>query len=784
VSNVLPPLNVDLRGQTPKALATRKAVLKPGELTRLLAVDTPVGPRAGGETALRVYPLAPGRIAAGRATPFEVCWRIVESTRDSQPGALWSDDMAFSADAPERPLSETLAPLKALVRDAAPLCGKRRETIKALARVIGGIRTGRKPVALVVADEARTPGAAEAFAMALLKCLPAKVRDEVRLSTWEPAPKPKDWTFVICPTNPGEAFEVVDATAPQDEGHDLVAYYVRNRLQADDPEAVEKCATWNEEGSPDPWGDAVKAHLKKGIPGVTLVDDAMIQRDAESAVRALVARLRAGADIDESLAKTIGKVTMVTGDPRPWRALVSRSAIERAKVISVWLPDATRTRPRRALLRTIAALYPRGAPLDPWYNALLKWYRDGFAIDLIQELLGAALLDDPRPMAPAVRAGCWSEICLALARRGTPDALHNAVVGPIGQSLVASGAARALVPWWFLLAPAERSADRAAALVQVLRAGADGDVAVASLIDGLSGFGQSATARSVIGRWAEHRPEAQGDDPVLARITALGLEGVWIEALAASQGPEAMLSKLRGLSKGPDDPVWATAASAWAAASGGGARDRLVALQAWLPDGIIALEPVARGLVGDAVAETRFPDEALCEIATAFASEGSSLWAFVAIASAPAERFAEETVDASVVAVTEQPPEDGIDRTTVLRCAEAIGSGRDEDTLGLARWVVRLQLSPDGDGTGFQADLAEAVVTGLATNLDRLGPVLQALLELPPDHETLRFLLDRGLPGKLGPDQAADLAGRLDVIAVDDGIIADLQRSLGLDADG
>ena len=80
---------------------------------------------------------------------------------------------------------------------------------------------------------------------------------------------------------------------------DMVVYYVLNRLNANDTEAVEFAAFLEEGAGPDPWGDGVRTHLQAGIPGVSAIDEKLLTRHPESAVDAVLARIRSGTLVDK-----------------------------------------------------------------------------------------------------------------------------------------------------------------------------------------------------------------------------------------------------------------------------------------------------------------------------------------------------------------------------------------------------------------------------------------------------------------------------------------------------
>jgi hypothetical protein len=188
-------------------------------------------------------------------------------------------------------------------------------------------------------------------------------------------------------------------------------------------------------------------------------------------------------------------------------------------------------------------------------------------------------------------------------------------------------------------------------------------------------------------------------------------------------------------------------------------RNRLLALRHLFPMGTIALEPVARTIVADAISSCTFPDDLVADIAEQLTEVpvASALWMWVAIAAGPTGRYDHETIDATTVAFCESPPDDDLDRMTALRAAEALGEADGWSPMEHARWLVRLCLAPDPADAAFNFELALAVMRGMTRRSDgneRLAEITEALVELPPNHPALQAFLEVLLPS-LWPKRAS-----------------------------
>lgn len=753
---VLPRISVALGGGPARAATRSAQALHPGELTHLLGFDE----AAGEAFAERCVPLSPDeqgrRWAVGRRFGDQVVWRIVDQSalhRLSHPAWLWTRDDWFDLRQAEtaRIQAPAALSLRHLVQLAQPLSGNRRRSSKALAATVAALRArlldpSLEPVAVLASPQAlvsaSTPG--RYFLLALLTLLPPDLRERLRVGWGEITPDPERFDLVVCSgrqhgarTLGPSGFRLVDAIEPPSEGEDLVAYYIRNRLNANDPEAIEAAAHL-EAGGPearlDPWGAGIAELLREGLPGISAVDPERIARDAEGAVRAMAARLRAGATLDDGLLNDLILVTLATRDPRPWAPLGERPAVVRARAVRALLDQAQKFKPRSSLVQVLGALYPPGAELEPWVQALMRWIRAGS--DAALQVLEQTLLSWPSPRTRATRASVWSEVVRLLVSVKRYDAAQQAVVSPLARELAQDGAGRALVGNWSAIPAEHRSPERLGELVEILAGAKDSGPAIAMLFRYVRE--SPAEVATLVRRWTDLRGTTDGD-PLLEAIRSSDYVGEWIAAAIARGAPHEVGELVQRWARGPDDPVWGQAEELLAAEYGDDPRNRFVALHALSP-GLVALEPRAQALIGPAIAATRYPDYELAEVACALVEVpgASSLWGWIALTANVPDRFDDGTVDATTVAFCADPPDLPL-QEVALASARALGLAERWEVIDHARWIVRLCLAPD-DGTRFHLALAQALVQGICLRQDavaRMAEITNMLLDLEPDHPAL-----------------------------------------------
>jgi len=734
----LPSLTVDSSSGRATARTSSGGLFRPGELTELLGFDHAEAPPWPVE---RCIPLVDRRWVVGRRAGAYSVWRVVaepDLERLGHPAWLWtSPDWLDSAHAQRDHAADTppAHPLRALLRRARAAAPSTRLLCKAIGGAIALLRA-HKPVAIVVPDDALRDAAqpAQALGLVLLTVLPPAWRQALRISVGDTQPGPAVYDVVITNGSP-EGYELVDLADPPDEGDDLVGYYIRNRLMADDKEAVEAAAFLAEpSSSDDPWGAGVAALLRAGVEGATTVDPAWIEADPERAVRALTARLRSGAPVDPVLDVLVA-VTRATRDPRPWRALARHPATQRARAVTALLAHAATLHPGAELVRLLASTYPRGAALEAWIASLLGWLHEGVDQEAVTAAVQSTLEEWPLAATRATRTSVWSEVVYGLVALGHDEAAMDALVSPVARQLALDGSSRALAANWSVVPASFRDKERLGALVRLFAKASDGGQAVIDLLRHV--HGQPDEGEAIIAAWVAAQEQASADDPLFHAIRGTSLLDCWLVANFEGEDPFVAGDRIKVWARGDDDPLWVAAEQVQNRLARHTPRDRFVAL-APLAHGLQALEPKARRLFGDALPSLRFPDAEVVSVALLLAEvDGASpLWGWVVGAAAPVGRFEDAILDDLVVTFCAEPPELDTERQMAIDCAQLLGAAPGWDALEVARWLVRICLAQH-DASRMPVDLSIGLLHGVAKRTDGL-PILigvgQALLELPAEH--------------------------------------------------
>ncbi len=752
--------------RAPRTLrASDPHTLRPRERRALLALDASADRVEG--TVERVVPLVDSRWAVGRRSGPVTLWRVVTVDaleRLQHPAWLWASDDWLDPHQSKTESFPTPArlPLRNLLAHAGELHPSGRNVVKAMASCVRNLRAGQ-PTALVVPAEALRHAAhpGRAFVLALLTLMPPAWRSPMRVAVGEPNPRPGQWSFVVTDLAP-LGYRLVDVDAPDDEGADLVAFYVRERLLADDPEALEAAAFQiapatdpGPSALADPWAEAVAATLRSPPEGVAAIDDEAFSADSEGATRALAARLLAGAELDAetgggTLAERLVATTTRTRDPRPWHAMLGRPAAHRALAVGAALEAGLR--PTAPLIEALVDVYPPGADLGPWFDALLGWLRDGVATATVVESVAHTLLSWPVAQASSTRASVWSEVVRALVTLGEDEAAMAALTSEVAQRIADSGASSSLANLWSVIPEAFRDPDHLDQLVQLISNAPQRDEALMALFeharssdhDRAALFRAWHTVRAV----ASIPAEELGQDPLYDAVRDTSLRREWLDALYAARDPVHAADVVAAVSSGSHDAVWVEAEGAMVQAMNLVPRQRFFALPA-LAGGIDALEPLAPLRLLDAVRRP-FPAPEISDVARLIltAKAPSPLWSLVAVTTAAVDRFDDDLVDGAVVdfCASEDLPEEV--REVALVCAEQLGAAEGFEPLDHARWMVRISLAPDG--SRITPDLTLSLLRGMLRRPDateRMEAIALELLELPPEHPALlafvHFLLPR-----------------------------------------
>jgi hypothetical protein len=687
----------------------------------------------------RLLPLGGDQWAVGRRLGDTAVWRIVEPSTLGEarnPAWLWTEDAWFDPSSPDRldgPEPE-VEPLRALMRYAASLGGSRKHTIRALAAAVAGIRRQKRSVAVTVPaaalESSSTP--ARYFALALLTALPESVRLRLRMSIGDPNPDPRLVDIAITASRP-EGFRIVDVLDPPDEGRDLVAYYLRNRMSANDPEAVETAAElYDGPADQDTWGEGIRKLIRSGVPGVSSVSEEMIERDPNGAMRAIRARLRAGASLDDDVVDSLVTLTVVHGDHRAWRPLVIRPVAERARTVSALLDRASEITPCKELLEVLGAIQPRGAAFADWCQLLVTWMASPDCTATAQQILREALLDWPMTESTVSRVDLWCDAIRALVRTRDFDGAQALMHDELSFELAAEGHGADLVSLWEEVPPQRRTLDHLASLFDVVDASEDRDVAIPAMVRAASATAEEM--RAVLRRW----PDLAVTPPPVFREA---------EGVGRSAEPRDLASLARTLTD-PRDSRWIDVELGQARQYQDG-RSRFVAL-ANLERGLQALEPTALALCMPAMEATTFPDPGIADVALRMLEleHRSAVWPWVALMAAEPARFDEGTIDATVVQFLGQPSDSDLEIDVAHAATRALGLGGVWQPLEHARWLARIVLAPD-IGIGLNEGLALTLIRSVAHRPDaiaRISAITTAFLELPPDHLAVQIYAARLLP--------------------------------------
>jgi hypothetical protein len=690
------------------------------EAERAVLLDTT--PMGTSDLAALARAMPGGGWAIGRRSGGRCTWWLADPGYAAEldpPHALWTVPELFTAEGGGAPpagldVAELLPALEAF--------GGASRAAKLAAGVVRLLREGG-PVAVVTGVN---PNAREALALVVV----AAIGRELTVAVGHPDPDLERHRLVIV-ERPVAGFTVLDAADPPDEGDDLVAWYVRDRLR-EDPQAILVPGGLTE--------DFVRDRLREGTLGAT--------GSREAAVRGLVARLRAGADLDGALVDELVALTLATSDVRPWVEVQKRPSVVRQAAMAVLLERAEELRPNQALLEQLGRTYPRGAPLAPWCAALLGWLHRATRPGPFVELLEEGLLQWPQAAAGANRVSVWTEVVRTLVEKGWFKDAVAAVGGPVVNAMLEEGSGGAVATLWGTLPTDRRNPKRLGSLVERMARAPNGDRAAAQVL--LHVRESAAEVDVLLKTWIRTRGAAaiDEDDALFRAVMKTEHASDWLSAALAAHAPAAVVRLLDVVITGSEDPLWLAAEAALGA--GLGARDRFVSLRL-LGGGRVALEPLARGLVEAAVLGARFPDPALAETARQFVEVpgSSSIWGWVAVAASAPGRWPDDVVDGTVVALCASPPTNAVERQVCLACAEALGAAAEWEPLDHARWVVRFALAPDGDHTGFPEGLVTAMIAGLIGRFDagpHLARLVLEMLELPSDHPALVGLLTTWLP--------------------------------------
>lgn len=656
-------------------------------------------------SGLFAEPLSDGRLAIGRRDGVRCTWWLTPHDLLLEPAhALWLEPALFEPDG-DGTLPHTLdapalwASLPSRTPWAAVIAGvveavRQRESVSVRAPVEHQLALAILVAWLLGRCPERADGERVPFSMA--------VGHTTRLAD-------------VC-FGPSEAVRVIDPQRPP-EVSDPVAIHVRDRLTTELP-AFEVNG-----GIHRAWVDA-RSRLGRG--------------------EQLAMLLGAQGTLDD-LAEGLVLHTLSTSDPRPWLALKRRPAVMREAAVTRLLQASSRIHATTELVQAIDSIYPRGAPLAPWCAALLEWLRRAPEPEGLLEVFSNALLDWPQGSAAATRASMWTEAVRVLVSRNRGDLARQALRGDVAKRLIFEGSGIAVATMWASLPREQRNEDELEELISAFAQAPEGDAAVAQLFRHL--VTDVADIKVLFDLWFAYRgvPSCRFGDRLRAAAWGTRHRQRWMRHAASYFGDEPVLALIAEAS--PSDPVWVEFEAATSEDLTVLARFRRLRL---LLEGRVALVPVARGLLPDALPHCRFPDAELAAVASSFLDVpgASVIWAWLAVASAPPGAYPDAMIDGTVVDLCAHPPGAG-ERLLALQIVERLALGTAWTPLDHARWMVRFGLAPDGDHTGFQDHMGARLVRALGQrneNSAHLAAVVGEMLQLDPGHPVLQSLFLRWLP--------------------------------------
>lgn len=646
------------------------------------------------------------RMAIGRREGGRASWWVLEDSFPlSPPHGLWTSPGLFQPDGDGSvPGAVDVGALwERLTAGGDPAVWAER-----LASVVRLMREGDGPLSLVV----EAPHEALEAAGILLAVV---LGPHLTVSIGHPAPDPTVVRLSIGPEVAG--FPEVPGSLPG-PGDDPVARFVRERLRSQ-PDAllVE--------------GGLTEAHVRSILEAEAVPSDGSEVADA----------LLAGATVDDALLERLVEATVTHGDAAPWEALVKRPSAVREQAVTALLRRAGEVTPNRALLDAFMRVYPRGAALAPLCGALLDWMRRAEIPSVVGGHLETALTEWPQEAGRANRVSLWMEAVRILVQGGHHREAAEAVSGPVALRMIDEGAGAAVALLWGTLDPEVRNPLRLSQITKALAKHPRGDHAAGILLRSLQPEALDVFVRA----WIRHRGKSAllpEDEVLRLAVDGDALVG-WLAAAREHRGLRAIRQALGGVLGEDGDTRWVTVHEVLSVGMEPGAALRLAGE---LP-GADVLEPIARSLLVDALAEARFPDAQLAAASIRFASLCDDLlWAWVGVACAAPGAHPDDVIDGTVVALCEDPPE--VDERPICRAvARQLGGGGTWTALDHARWIVRLALAPQE--SGLAEELLEALLEGLVQRFDaapHLAGVVGEMVQLGGDHPALIGLLRRWLP--------------------------------------
>lgn len=661
---------------------------------------------SGENVAEHCEPLQRHRWAVGRKMTSTsnggvFVWRVVSTDAHQEMGGhpawLWTEDGWFDPGVSAQvdvglPIA---LPLRQLLLHAGSALGRGAQPAT-LAAVVEAVRTSTRPIALKVSDAALVghDNRARWALLSLLTVLPTAVAHAMRVRVGPPpSPSTIDLTVV---SQDESGYTVVDIHRPPKRVHDVAAYFVHERLTDDDPESVEAASALYGRDDED-WTLSIAGLIRDGLVGSSKVLDSLGGAvPQEGAGRAA----RADDELSAATVEDLVREARRSGDPGPWRELRRRPAVQRSTAVRALAAAAETIEPTPELVSELAVVYPRGATLDEWLPALLGWLQRGIATEAVVQAIQTTLLEWPSPVTEPLRLEVWPGVIRDLVRHGKGQQASDALLrSPLSAAIAKEGQGQALVDGWRQLPRSERGTPNQKALAKLLRSAPNGAELFATLK-------KKSTSTTAPARERSAAPPEPPSAPARGRRTP---------APAPPRGADAR-AQLLAL-----------------------ARRNVVTAD---------VEGKMLAAVASAIAKTRFPDADIASVAEQMAgqAETNRAWGWLALASAAPGTWTDDVIDATLYAFCSDPPSDQLGQNVALAAARGLGQARKWDAIGHARWIVQFAIAPE---SRMNRAIVKALLEGIGKRTDGtpfLTEIVEAVLQLPPDHDAVHWLLELLIP--------------------------------------
>ena len=602
------------------------------------------------------------------------------------------------------------------MQQAKGLETKPNQNHRILAHAIAHIRKGKGPLAIVFDEEQLSlPGQPlRWFALALLTCLPPKVRAGLRLSTAEVAPHPKQWDLVFTSHAP-KGFRRLSYSSAKTHGGDPVAAFIVDALNKKRSDRVECLAFLSFGDGPDPWGAAAIRLREDEHYSTRDITPELVRDHPEQALGHLLFLLAWGKPVHLPFARRLTAYTIRTGDPTPWQPLMARPLAEQKLVVKHYLEQPKRPKPTPALLYSISMARPRGTLTDIWARALLEWGEHTPLSEVSEDLLLTMLYRDQMPQEPTSRATLWTLVLQRMISQCRFDDARRLFRHPATQRLINSDVARVVAMGWLGLPSSHMDAVELVQVVDRLDDARDGDRAARLLADTLHRQNQTELATAVVQQWSrvQSRKPPRAKDALLQWISGGPYARDWVGEMARFAQPENLASWIQPLTEGSRDSLWTFAEATRYRILDLAPRERLINSLAFFPHGGQAIEQAMRRML-NSLTFNALPDADIAHVAMTFSNQMSSgaIWRFLACIASP-ESHPDQERDA-LMNLAQSPPTTNAEQMVCKNLARALGLQDARTDEQHARWLRTVLESYTARPSEFTIGLAHWLATGLS----------------------------------------------------------------------